>query len=162
MQTKLLIFFTSMLPVSESRVAIPLGITMGLSQFQAFFYGTLGNIVIILPLILFLEKTARFLSSRSSFFERFFNYLFEKTRRKHSKSFERYGALALVTFVAIPLPGTGGWSGVLAAFIFGIKPYRAFILISLGIIIAGILVSFGWEGILKLVSIYRYHVNLSQ
>ena len=75
------------------------------------------------------------------FFDKFFTFLFERTRRKHSKKFEKWGALALITFVAIPLPITGGWSGALAAFVFGIPFKKALPLIFSGVIIAGVIVT---------------------
>ena len=79
--------------------------------------------------------------SKSKFFNRFFTYLFERTRKKHNGKFEKWGALALITFVAIPLPVTGGWSGALAAFVFGIPFKKALPLIFLGVIIAGAIVT---------------------
>ena len=61
--------------------------------------------------------------------------------KKHSKKFETFEEIALVTFVAIPLPGTGAWSGALVAFVFGIPPKKSIPLIFLGVAIAGIAVS---------------------
>ncbi|MCK4805823.1 MAG: small multi-drug export protein, partial [Candidatus Pacebacteria bacterium] len=69
-----------------------------------------------------------------------FNWLFERTRKKTENSFNKWGKWALVVFVAIPLPFTGVWTGSIAAFLFGVKYKNAFWLISLGALLAGILV----------------------
>jgi uncharacterized membrane protein len=73
--------------------------------------------------------------------DRFFTWLFSRTRRKHSRSFERWRDLALCFFVAIPLPGTGAWSGALAAFVFGVPFRRAMVAITCGVLIAGVVVT---------------------
>jgi len=156
-------FFVGMLPLAELRLAIPMGNSLGLTPFHAFFYGTLGNIIIVLPIIFLLEKVSTYLSAKSPWFHRFFEKLFHKTRHKHTAKFDKYGPLTLILFVAIPLPGTGGWTGALASFVFGIPPKKAWKLITLGIIIAGCFVTLGWEGATKLAShIMLYHADISQ
>ena len=78
---------------------------------------------------------------RYRIFDIFFSWLFERTRHNHSESFEKYGTLALIIFVAIPLPATGAWSGCAAAFVFGIQFRHAFPAILAGVMIAGLIVS---------------------
>lgn len=73
--------------------------------------------------------------------EKFFDWLFARTRHKFTGQYEKWGELALVIFVAIPLPMTGVWTGSVAAFLFGIPKKRALILVSLGAFIAGIIVT---------------------
>ena len=72
---------------------------------------------------------------------RFFNWLFGYTRRRHSKKFEKYKGYALIGVVGIPLPVTGGWTGALIAFVFGIPPKKALLHIFIGVLIAGIIVT---------------------
>ena len=135
-------FIISMLPVSELRGAIPVAISIyGLNPLQAYLIAVVGNIVPVIFILKYIDPISKYLMSKSKFFNRFFTYLFERTRRKHNGKFEKWGALALITFVAIPLPVTGGWSGALAAFVFGIPFRRALSLISLGIMIAGVIVT---------------------
>ncbi len=134
-------FIISMLPISELRGAIPVAIGVyGLNPVEAYLIAVIGNIVPVVFILKYIDPISKYLMSRSKFFNKFFIFLFERTRRKHSAKFEKWGALALITFVAIPLPVTGGWSGALAAFVFGIPFKKALPLISLGIIIAGIIV----------------------
>ena len=81
------------------------------------------------------------LLSKIKFMDRFFNWLYERTYKKR-KNVMKYGAIGLSLFVAIPLPITGAWTGSMAAIVFNIKPKYALPAIFLGVIIAGIVVSF--------------------
>ena len=77
----------------------------------------------------------------SKFFNRFFNWLFERTRRKFEGNYAKWGKLALIIFIAIPLPITGAWTGSLAAWLFGFKYWESIVLCALGILGAGVIVS---------------------
>jgi uncharacterized membrane protein len=136
------VFLISMLPVSELRGAIPIAISVyNLSPIEAYFWAVIGNIVPVIFILKYLDAISKFLASKSRIFNSFFLWLFEKTRKNHNHKFEKWGALALITFVAVPLPMTGGWSGAMAAFVFGIPFKKALPLISIGIIIAGIIIT---------------------
>jgi uncharacterized membrane protein len=134
-------FLIAMIPVGELRGAIPIAIHVyDMPWWSAFFWAVLGNAFVVALILLLLEPVSKILM-RLKIFKRFFDWLFERTRSKHSERFEKWGALALVTFVAIPLPITGGWTGSVAAFVFG-KPFKkAFPLIFLGLLIAGVIVT---------------------
>ena len=134
-------FIISMLPVSELRGAIPVAIGVyNLDPIQAYLIAVVGNIIPVIFILKYIDPVSKYLMSKSKFFNKFFTHLFEHTRKKHNGKFEKWGALALITFVAIPLPVTGGWSGSIAAFVFGIPFKKALPLISLGIMIAGVIV----------------------
>jgi uncharacterized membrane protein len=129
-------------PIVELRGAIP--VAMGIfyfSWYKALILSLIGNILPIIPIIWFLDKLSGYLSKRFDFFNRFFNWLFERTRKRTKNGFDKWGKWALVVFVAIPLPFTGVWTGSIAAFLFGVKYKNAFWLISLGALFAGILVT---------------------
>jgi uncharacterized membrane protein len=136
---ELIVMIVGALPISELRGAIPLGLYFGMPVLKAFFWGVLGNIIFIAPALFLFEPISNFLR-KFKIWSRFFEWLFKKTR-KNSEAVERYEALGLVIFVAIPLPITGAWSGVVAASLFKIKFRYAFPAICLGVIIAGIIVS---------------------
>jgi len=144
------VFLISMLPVSELRGAIPLAMSVyNMPVWQAFIWSVLGNLFVAVFVIWILDLLInKFLVHRIYILNRFFTWLFERTQRKYSKKIERWGDLALVIFVAIPLPGTGAWTGALIAFVFGIPLRRAFPAISLGVIIAGVIVSLIVEGVI--------------
>jgi uncharacterized membrane protein len=85
--------------------------------------------------------------AKSYFLNRFFTWLFERTRSKTIDKYIKYGYWALILFVAIPLPITGAWTGSVAAYIFNIPFKKSWWLILLGIIIAGLIMTFGTLGI---------------
>ena len=95
----------------------------------------------VIAILWTLEPVSKFLMKRFHLARRFFNWLFSYTRRRHSKRFEKYEGFALAVFVGIPLPVTGGWTGALIAFVFGIPPKRALLHIFLGVLMAGIIVT---------------------
>ncbi|MFH1990323.1 MAG: small multi-drug export protein [Patescibacteria group bacterium] len=135
-------FFTATLPLSELRGAIPLAILkFGFNPYKAFVLGVFGNILPILPLLFGLEKISEYLSRKFYWFNKFFSWLFERTRIKHTEHFACWKNWALFMFVAIPLPLTGAYSGVAAAFVFGISKTHAFWSIVLGVLAAGLIVT---------------------
>ena len=139
-------FLLAMTPIGELRAAIPAGIFIHYLNWQtAYIVSVIGNLVPVVFLLLFLVPVSAFLSKHFKIFKRFFDWLFERTRRKATSKVKKYGYPALVLFVAIPLPITGAWTGSVVAFLFKI-PFRvAFPLIALGVLIAGLLVvSFGY------------------
>lgn len=154
MTTRLLTFLIATLPIIEIRGAIPFGILSGLSPEEAFFWGTLGNIAPNFLILKFFGPVSSFLMKNSKYCDRFFTKLFEITRKKHSKKFEKIGAVFLVTFIAIPIPGTGSWTGSMIAWLYKIPYWKAMGLISLGVIGAGILVSLGVTSVIKVIEIF--------
>jgi uncharacterized membrane protein len=139
----------AMLPVSELRGAIPYALSGGMSWQQAYLWAVIGNFIPVIPLLLFLEPISSFLSQRSSICHRFFDWLFARTRRR-GRVVERYEAIGLVLFVAIPLPVTGAWTGTVAAFLFGVRFRYALPAIILGILIAGTVVTLASLGVITL------------
>lgn len=139
MSEQFITFLTAMLPILELRGAIPLGILkLGLSAKEAYILSVVGNLVPVIPILLFLKSTSRFLR-KYRWGDRFFTWLFAHTRRR-SQLVEKYESLGLMLFVAIPLPVTGAWTGSVAAFLFGIRLRYAFLAITLGVLLAGVIV----------------------
>lgn len=143
MPKELIILLMSMLPVTELRGAIPIALTIyNMPVWSAFLFSVLGNLIPVVFIIWILDLLVnKFFIHRIYIFNRFFSWLFERTKKKHSEKFERWRDFFLVVLVAIPLPFTGAWTGALAAFVFGIPIKRAFPLIALGVLIAGIIVT---------------------
>jgi uncharacterized membrane protein len=140
------IFFIAALPITELRLAIPWAIEyLGTPWYYTFLIAVVGNMLPVPFILLFLEATVRVLS-QVAIFERFFNWLFERARRRGG-IIQKYKRIGLTLFVAIPLPVTGAWTGSLAAVLFGIKLKQAFISIFIGVIIAGIIVTSFWMGL---------------
>ena len=127
------------LPISELRGAIPLALSFGMPMHKAFWLSVLGNIIPIAPALFLLEPVSTRLRKFKAW-SRFFDWVFERTK-KNSDAIQKYEALGLAIFVAIPLPMTGAWSGVIAASLFKIRFRYAFIAITAGVIGAGLIVS---------------------
>ena len=141
-----------MSPFLELRGSIPIALSVyQLPVWSAYLISVLGNVVPVIFILWLLSAVSRFLSSHFYFFNRFFVWLFERTRKNHQSKFERWKEFALVIFVAIPLPLTGAWTGSLCAFVFGIPFKKAFPLITLGVVIAGVIVTLTTLGIIQLI-----------
>ena len=152
MLAELKIFLIAMSPLFELRGSIPLALGVyHLPIWSAYLLSIIGNLLPVIFILLLLESVSNYLSRRSRFFSRFFTWLFERTRKKHAKTFERGKDLALMIFVAIPLPFTGAWTGALCAFVFGIPFKRALLAIAGGVAIAGLLVTLTTLGIIKII-----------
>ncbi|HRZ30594.1 MAG TPA: small multi-drug export protein [Candidatus Paceibacterota bacterium] len=139
---ELITIFVAASPISELRGAIPLAI--GVYHFgviKTFLLAVLGNLIPAVVLLWLLGPVSGFLIRTIPVTEKFFDWLFARTRHKFSGRYERLGELALLFFVAIPLPMTGVWTGSVATFLFGIPKKRALLFISLGAVLAGFIVT---------------------
>ncbi len=131
-----------MVPIFELRGAIPVAhFVFALPAWQTYLISVIGNLVPVLPILWLLDPTSRWLMRHFRFMERFFDWLFDRTRRRTEQKVKKYGALGLMLFVAIPLPVTGAWTGCVAAFVFGIRIRSAFPPVVAGVLIAGVVVS---------------------
>lgn len=138
------------LPISELRGAIPVAIGVyGFDPVTAYLLGVLGNLLPV-PILLKILEPVTALLRRSVILDRFLSWVFARTRERHSAMIERLGAIALVLFVAVPLPATGAWTGALVAHLFGIPFKYAFPLIAVGVCIAGIVVTLATLGVITL------------
>lgn len=139
----------SALPVAELRVGLPLALAVfKLDLFSAVAWSLLGNIVPVILILYFIGPVSACLSARSKWFKSFFHWLFERTRKKMTAQYEKYGWWALMIFVGLPLPMTGGWTGALAAWLFGLEKKKSFFFIFLGLCLAELIVYAAWSGVL--------------
>jgi uncharacterized membrane protein len=106
---------------------------------EAVLLSILGNMIPIPFLLLFLEWFLK-LISRFRWGKKFTDWLYARTRSK-GKVVERYAELGLIIFVGIPLPGTGGWTGAVAAKIFGLDFWKSFVCVFLGVLLAAIAIT---------------------
>jgi len=148
MPEELVAFVVSALPIAELRGGIPVALSMGIGWREAFLICAAGNFLPIVP-ILYLLGPLESVLRRWPPMDRFMTRLFARTRRRGALV-ERYEALGLIAFVAIPLPVTGAWTGALAAHLFGVRPRYAIPAIICGILIAGVVVTLATQGVLRL------------
>lgn len=132
-------FFVSMVPVLELRGAIPIGVAGGLRPLAAMFLAILGNLVPVPFLILFTRQIFHWLKSKGRI-----RHLVEKLEHRaaaKSRIVEQYAWWGLCILVAIPLPGTGAWTGALVAALLDLRLKRAMPAIALGVAIAAVIVT---------------------
>lgn len=133
-------FFISMVPVIELRGAIPIGVGMGLGHMEAMLISIIGNMVPVPFIILFVRRIFAWMKhvnpKLGALAERF-----EKRAYKKRDVIKKWEIFGLVILVAIPLPGTGAWTGALVAALFNIRIRSAISAIFVGVVIAGILVT---------------------
>lgn len=130
----------AMVPVVELRGAIPYGVVAGLSVPVAFVLAVIGNLVPIPVLVLFTRKVFEWLRRMSAGLDRVVSRL-EAKAEKNKEVVLKYQFWGLVLLVAIPLPGTGAWTGALVAAMMDMRLKRAMPAITLGVLIAGVVVT---------------------
>ena len=141
---ELTVFIISVLPVLELRGGLIAARILEMNVWSAFFFCFIGNMLPIPFILLFIRKIFNWMRKWKHFGKIIIKM--ENKAEKHRKTIEKYGVWGLLILVAIPLPGTGGWTGALVAAIMDIRIRRALPVIALGVFIAGLIVggiSFG-------------------
>lgn len=132
------VMLTAALPIIELRGAIPVGISLGLSPIHATLISLVGSIIPV-PFILFSIRPIFNYLKTTKMFKKLIHKLTNKSMSKSGK-IQKYGAWGLLVFVAIPLPGTGVWSGSLAAALLDMRFKWAFPAILVGNVIAAAII----------------------
>lgn len=138
---ELVVFLLASLPIFELRGAIPLGVIhYNLPLWKTLILGILGNILPVPFLLISLKPISTF-TGRWRITKKFFEFLYDMARRK-GISVTRLKFWGLYLFVAVPLPGTGAWMGSLVAEVFNMDFKHSFLAITLGVITAGLVMTF--------------------
>lgn len=145
---ELTVFIISLLPILELRGGMIAARLLEMNFFEAFAISYIGNMLPIPFILLFIKKIFEFLR-RFKFFEKIITKLEAKTERNKDKVL-RYKSWGLLIFVAIPLPGTGGWTGALMAALLDMPIKRSLPSIALGVFIAGLIMSLVTYGIFSM------------
>ena len=131
---ELCVLFCSMLPIIECRGAIPLGWALGLPWWQTALFSVAGNLLPVPFILLMIRAVLRWMSkSHVRFFAKVANWLYAKVE-KHKSGIEKHSYWGVAVFVAIPLPGTGAWTGALIASVLGLEPKKTFLAAVLGVL----------------------------
>ena len=126
----------TILPISELRGGIPLGISLGLDPLFTFFIAIIANALIFFPIFFALRLFYDKVLSRIPLFDRYLDNL----RKRGEPKVEKYGFWGLFLFVAVPLPITGAYTGTILAWLLGMDWRKAFPAVGLGVIVAGVVV----------------------
>lgn len=140
LKSAILTFLMSMIPVIELRGAIPFGVVQGLSVPAAFIISVIGNLLPIPILVVFTRKVFEWLRTKSVKLDNLVCRL-EAKADKNKELVEKSEFWGLMILVAIPLPGTGAWTGALVAAMLDMRLKRAMPAIIVGVIVAGIIVT---------------------
>ena len=144
MKKYLIPFFLSMVPLLELRGGVPVGVTMGLSNVEAIMICAIGNMLPV-PFIYFFARKFLIWGAHKKYIGKlcsFFLVKGEKGGRKLTAAAGRGGLfVALLLFVGIPLPGTGAWTGTLAASFLNMGFKSAVIAVVLGVLLAGVIMA---------------------
>lgn len=147
----LMTFLISMIPVLELRGALPIAEAHGLSQTLAIPVAVVGNLLPVPFIIVFIRKVFAWIRTKLPKLDGFVTRLEERALSKSDKV-RKSVFWGLFLFVAIPLPGTGAWTGALIAALMDIRLKRAFPAIALGVITAGVVVGLASAGVGSLFS----------
>ncbi len=129
----------SMTPIVEMQGGIPVALASGASPLTAFVVCVVANLLVMPLLFFFLEEIHhRFLHFKG--YQSLFDKFMERTRRKVKPLVDKYGLYGLIVLVALPGPGTGVYTATFAAWFFGLKKVKAYLAISVGMVIAASLV----------------------
>jgi len=141
----------AMTPVVELRGAIPFGLAMGIDPVTCYFLAVIGNCIPIPFIILFIEHVFRIMRKLSPKFGSLVDKL-EKRAEEKSDVVQKYALWGLVILVAIPLPGTGAWTGSLVAALMNIPLRKSGPACVLGVLIAGVIVMAVSTGVIAIVT----------
>ena len=142
-----IVFLVSMIPLLELRGSILAAGFMNMEFLSTFIAAVIGNMVPIPFILLFIDAIFK-LMKKSKHLSKLACGI-EKRALAKSEQIEKYGYFGLYLFVAIPLPGTGAWTGSLIAVLFGMKKWKSLIAIFFGVVTAGLVMSLLAFGIIK-------------
>ena len=152
----LLCFLISMVPLAELRVAVPLALGLDLPVVPAYAVCILGNMLPV-PIIYFFARKVLLWGADKQYIGKFFTYCLQKGEhggRRLCAAAGRGGLfVALMLFVGIPIPGTGAWTGTLAASFLNMGIRSTTLAVSLGVVIAGVIMGIASTGVFSLIGI---------
>ena len=137
----LAVFIVSMMPIVELRGAIPFGVSLGLDWREVYILSVIGNIIPIPFIILFFRPVIEYME-KTKLFGKLASKLRHRTNNK-IKNLNKYKMLGLFLFVAIPLPGTGAWTGSAIAALMKMRIKHSFVAIAAGVVSAGLIMLVG-------------------
>lgn len=136
----LLTMLISMIPIVELRGGVPAGVAMGLPIPTALLAAVLGNMIPVPFIILFIRRLFKWIRVHIPRLGSFVSRLEQRAYAK-SRNVDRYALWGLLLLVAVPLPGTGAWTGSLVAALMDLRLKRAMPVIFTGVVIAGLIMT---------------------
>ena len=141
------VFFLSMGPVLELRAAIPVGATLGLEWVANYLICVIGNMIPVPFILLFIRHVLEWMKKVPHLNK--IAIWVENKAQKNTPKVQKYASLGLLIFVALPLPGTGAWTGALVAAMLDMRMKYAIPSIFCGVLIAGLIMSLASYGLVS-------------
>lgn len=137
----IIVFLVSMIPLVELRFAVPMGIGFGLPKIPLYIVCIIGNMLPV-PVIFFFARKVLIWGKDKKYIGKFFTWCYEKGEKGGKKLQEKAGRglyFALFLFVGIPVPGTGAWTGTLAASFLDMDFKKSVVAVMAGVVLAGVI-----------------------
>ena len=152
----LLAFLISMVPLIELRLGVPFALGMGLPYFESLIVCVIGNMLPV-PFIYFFARKVLVWGADKKYIGKFFRFCLEKGEKGGQKLRSTAGRgglfVALMLFVGIPIPGTGAWTGTLAASFLNMGIKSTALAVSLGVVIAGLIMALASTGVFSIIGL---------
>ncbi len=133
-------FLMAMTPVGELRLSLPVAILgYKMPVWEAFVISVVGNAIPALIILLFAGRFHAYVEKKSGFFGKGWINALARAQKRFSGDYAKYGLFGLMIFIGTPLPGTGAYTGALAAFVFGIPFRQSWPYVLGGVIMSGII-----------------------
>ena len=156
LQKYLLVFLVSMVPLVELRGGVPIAVGMGLNYWSSLLVCVIGNMLPVPVIYLFARKVLIW-GCDKKYIGKFFTYCIEKGERGGEKLKAKAGKnglfVALMLFVGIPLPGTGAWTGTLAASFLNMRFKETTKAVILGVVLAGLIMGVASTGLFSIIGL---------
>ena len=149
---ELCVFFCSMIPIIELRGAIPMGTAFGLNPWLNYVISVVGNMLPV-PIILLFVKVVLDWMKKVKGLSKIALWV-EAKADKHKGQIEKYAYWGLFIFVAIPLPGTGAWTGSLIAALMKMKFWKSLLFVFLGVLSAGVIMLLGSNAVAFIIGLF--------
>lgn len=144
-------FLMSMIPVGELRLSLPMAILVyNFPIWKAFLISVFGNMIPMFVILLFAGKFHKWVEVKAGYWGKTWHDYLLRAQNKFSGDYAKYGLIGLMIFIGIPFPGTGAYTGAIAAFVFGIPFKKSWPYATAGIIISGIITTLLTVGIDKI------------
>ena len=141
------VYFLTMVPVLELRAAIPIGATLGLEWVANYLICVIGNMIPVPIILLFVRHVLEWMKKIPRLDK--IALWVENKAQKNTPKVQKYASLGLLIFVALPLPGTGAWTGALVAAMLDMRMKYAIPSIFCGVLIAGLIMSLASYGLVS-------------
>ncbi len=156
LQKYLAAFFVSMVPLIELRGGVPIALGLGLPYFESLIVCVIGNMLPV-PIIYFFARKVLLWGADKKYIGKFFHFCLEKGEKGGRRLVAKAGRgglfVALLLFVGIPLPGTGAWTGTLAASFLDMGIKNTALAVSLGVILAGVIMAVASTGVFNVIGV---------